>query len=157
MPHDRRRFDMSLAEVLMPIRFEQIERGQSYRTSESFGYSAMDLFAELSGDRSAIHVNGETARRCGFPDRLQYGFLLASLLSRIVGSNFHNAVCAAVSLDFVKPVAAGVRVDVTAEVAQVQLALRSVALRITMTSEEKTVLRGKLTTVFLPETQSLRE
>lgn len=142
---------MPLTEVATPIRFQQIELGQVFRTSESFGYSEMDDFATLSGDQSAIHTSAEAAKSCGFPDRLQYGFLLASLLSRIVGSNFHQAVCAAVSLDFMKPVPAQTRVDVTAEVAQVQHAMRSVALRITMTSEGNTVVRGKLTTVFLPE------
>jgi len=111
----------------------------------------MDEFAALSSDYSAIHTDLETARQCGFPDRLQYGFLLASLLSRIVGSNFNRAVCASVSLDFMKPVPASVRVDVSAEVTQVQQTMRSVALRITMTSEGQTVARGKLTTVFLPE------
>lgn len=111
----------------------------------------MDDFAALSGDHSAIHTDLSMAKVCGFPDRLQYGFLLASLLSRIVGSNFHHAVCAAVSLDFVKPVPARAHVEVTAEVTQVQQTMRSVALRITMTSEATTVARGKLTTVFLPE------
>ena len=138
-----------MKELVRPIRFEEISPGRVFRTSERFDCSAMDQFAALSGDQSAIHTDAETARRCGFPDRLQYGFLLASLLSRIVGANFHNAVCAAVSLDFMKPVAAGARVDVTAEVTQVQQAMRSVVLRITMTNEETTVVRGKLTTVFL--------
>jgi len=116
-----------------------------------FGYGAMDEFAALTGDRSAIHSDIDVAVACGFPDRLQYGFLLAGLLSRIVGSNFHNAVCAAVSLDFVRPVPAKAKVDVTAEVSQLQKAMRSVSLRIIMTSDDGIVVRGKLTTVFLPE------
>ena len=142
---------MPLVESPAPIRFEEIKLGLLFETSESFGHEAMDAFAALSGDHSAIHSDASTAKLFGFPDRLQYGFLLAGLLSRIVGSNFHNAVCAAVSLDFVKPVPARARVDVTAEVTQVQQTMRSVALRITMTSESITVVRGKLTTVFLPE------
>ena len=142
---------MSLTRVGAPVRFEQIEPGQVFQTSETFGIAAMDQFAALSGDHSAIHTDVETAKQSGFPDRLQYGFLLAALLSRIVGSNFHRAVCAAVSLDFMKPVPASIRVDVSAEVTQVQQAMRSVALRVTMTSQGQTVTRGKLTTVFLPE------
>jgi len=140
---------LPLIDAVKPVRFEQIDLGQLFETSESFGYQAMDAFAALSGDRSAIHANSETARECGFPDRLQYGFLLASLLSRIVGSNFHRAVCAAVSLDFMKPVPAQARVEVTAKVTQVQRAMRSVVLAITMNSEGTTVVRGKLTIVFL--------
>lgn len=142
---------MPLMQAQAPAEFEQIEIGQLFQTSESFGESAMDDFAALSGDFSAIHTDLETARHCGFPDRLQYGFLLASLLSRIVGTNFQRAVCAAVSLDFVKPVPAKVRVDVSAEVMQIQQAMRSVVLRITMFSEGHIVIRGKLTTIFLPQ------
>jgi acyl dehydratase len=140
-----------LIDAVKPVRFEQIDVGQLFETSESFGYQAMDAFAALSGDRSVIHANSEIARESGFPDRLQYGFLLASLLSRIVGVNFHRAVCAAVSLDFMKPVPAQARVEVAAKVTQVQRAMRSIVLAITMSSEGITVVRGKLTTVFLPE------
>ena len=140
---------MPLAESTAPVRFEQIEVGRVFHTSECFSHSAMDQFAALSGDQSAIHSDPETAKRLGFPKRLQYGFLLASLLSRIVGTNFEHAVCAAVSLDFTRPVVAGVPVEVRAEVTQVQQAMRSVVLRITMLSDGGIVARGKLTTVFL--------
>ena len=142
---------MSLMVGMPPVKFEEIELGRLFRTFEAFGYPAMDQFAGLTGDHSLIHTDPSTAKLCGFPDRLQYGFLLAGLLSRIVGTNFQNAVCAAVSLDFLKPVPAEARVDVTAEVTQIQHAMRSVALRITMTSGGTTVVRGKLTTVFLRE------
>jgi acyl-CoA thioesterase FadM len=54
-----------------------------------------------------------------------------------------------VSLDFVKPAIAGEPVDVRAEVTQVQEAMRSVVLKITMLSDRDVIARGKLTTVFL--------
>jgi acyl dehydratase len=137
--------------TVTPIRFDQIRLGQLFRTSHTFSYAAMDTFAELTGDCSAIHTDLTVAKAYGFSDRLQYGFLLAGLLSRIVGANFYNAVCAAVSLDFVRPVPATAQVDVTAEVIQLQHVMRSVSLRSTMLSEGSTVLRGKLTVVFLAE------
>lgn len=142
---------MPLTSVPKLVHFEDIQHGQIFRTSETFSYSAMSAFAQLSGDFSPIHTEADVAKRFNFSDRLQYGFLLASLLSRIVGSNFLHAVCAAVSIDFTKPVPARVRVDVTAEVIQIQQAMRSVLLRITMSSDNSVVARGKLTTVFLPE------
>ncbi len=148
---------MSLAGAPAPVRFEQIQVGRVFRASESFGHSEMDQFAILSGDHSAIHADPETARRFGFPDRVQYGFLLASLLSRIVGTNFEHAVCAAVAMDFVKPAIAGERVEVRAEVTQVQEAMRSVTLKITMLHDHDVIVRGKLTTVFLPGRQAQPE
>jgi acyl dehydratase len=142
---------MPLTRASELMHFERIQHGQIYSTSETFSHSAMSTFAQLSGDFSPVHTDAEVAKRLNFPDRLQYGFLLASLLSRIVGSNFHHAVCAAVSLDFTKPVPACARVDVSAEVVQIQQVMRSVLLRVTMRSDDAIVARGKLTTVFLPE------
>jgi len=135
--------------ALAPVRFEEIQIGRVFYASERFGHSEMDQFAALSGDHSAIHSDPETAQQFGFPDRVQYGFLLASLLSRIVGTHFEHAVCGAVSLDFVKPAIAGEPVDVRAEVTQVQEAMRSVALKVTMLSGCDVIVRGKLITVFL--------
>src|ERR1039457_1608906 len=79
-------------ESLAPVQFEQIQVGRVFHASDSFGHSEMDQFAALSGDHSAIHADAETAKRFGFPDRVQYGFLLVSLLSRIVGTN-RNPYC----------------------------------------------------------------
>ncbi|MBV9302372.1 MAG: hypothetical protein JOY62_03125 [Acidobacteriaceae bacterium] len=134
-----------------PARFEQIQIGQVFQASESFGHAEMDQFAALSGDHSAIHASPETAKRFGFPDRVQYGFLLATLLSRIVGTNFEHAVCASVMLDFVKASIAGDRIDVRAEVTQVQEAIRSVVLKIAMLNGPDILVRGKLTATFLAE------
>jgi 3-hydroxybutyryl-CoA dehydratase len=146
---------VSLAAALVPVRFEQIQVGRVFYVSESFGHEEMDQFAVLSGDHSAIHADLETAKRFGFSDRVQFGFLLATLLSRIVGTNFEHAVCAAVSMDFVKPAIAGEPVDVRAEVTQVQETMRSVVLKITMISGNVVIVRGKLTTVFLTGPQSV--
>lgn len=131
------------------VPFEAVKIGDVWQAAESFSHADMDWFAALSGDRSAIHTDPETARRLGFPDRVQYGFLLASLLSRIVGANFETAMCAAVSLDFVKPAFAGQRIDVRAEATHIQPAMRSVVLRIAMAGGGDVVARGKLTVVFL--------
>lgn len=144
---------MSLDRTDVPLRFHEVKLGQIFSASRIFDYSDMDTFAALSGDFSAIHTDPETAKACGFSDRLQYGFLLASILSRIVGENFDRAVCAAAALDFTNPVPANVQVNVVAEVTQMQYSMRSVSMRITMASMGRTVLRGKLTTIFLPEDQ----
>ena len=129
--------------------FEQLHLDDVFETSETFDVIAMDRFAELSGDDSPIHVDAAAAQRHGFEDRLQYGFLLLSLVSRIVGTRFENAICASVSVDFVKPVIAGQRVAALASVSQIQQSTHSVVLKLVMRSEGHVVLRGKLTTVFL--------
>ena len=136
------------------VGIERIRVGDVFRCTEAFGAQEMAQFAALSSDQSAIHTDPQTARRFGFPDRLQYGFLLTALLSRIVGQNFDNAICAAVSIQFIRPAFPGDKVEVSAEVEQIQLSMRSVTLKITMTCEAGIVARGKLTTVFLAEPEN---
>ena len=145
---------MPLGGAITPVVFEEIQIGQVFHASAGFGWDEMDRFAALSGDFSAIHTDLETAKHFGLPDRVQYGFLLTTLLSRIVGTNFEHAVCAAVSLDFAKPVIVGETVDVCTEVTQVQESMRSVVLKVTMLRGGDVVVRGKLTTVFLREPTS---
>lgn len=128
---------------------EDIAAGQVFEARECFGGDHMDRFAELSGDFSAIHTNAGIARDCGFPDRVMYGFLLLSLISRIVGVHFDRAVCGSISMDFVQPVFPAEPVVVAAEVTQVQPATRSVVLKIQIRRGENIVARGKLTVVFL--------
>jgi acyl dehydratase len=140
---------MPLVEGQSSLGFEDITVGQVFRTSETFNDSDMESFARLSGDYSGIHTDPEIARQCGFTDKLQYGFLLSSLVSRIVGENCDRAVCASVSLDFIEPVMANMRIDVTAEVIRIQEALRSIVLQIQMTSGGTLVIRGKVVVVFI--------
>jgi acyl dehydratase len=151
VPHHRWGSDVPLDGA---VSFEEIQIGQVFQTFDGFGRDEMDRFAVLSGDFSPIHTDLETAKHLGFADRVQYGFLLTTLLSRIVGENFEHAVCAAVTLDFTKTVIVGERVDVRAEVTQVQESMRSVVLKITMLSGGDVVVRGKLTTIFLPQPTS---
>jgi len=133
----------------MPLTFEEISTGQRFEFDSAFSAADMDRFAELSGDHSPIHTDPLTARQFGFPDRLQYGFLLTTLLSRLVGTHFAHAVCASLSLDFVQPALPGQRIQLAAEVSQIQTTMRSVALKFTLANETAIVARGKLTTVFL--------
>ena len=134
-----------------PVRlaFQQLALGNVFETSETFDAAAMDRFAALSGDDSPIHADAAAAQQHGFPGRLQYGFLLLLLVSRIVGTRFENAICASVSVDFLKPVIEGQRVDASASVRQIQQSTRTVVLTLAMRLEGELVLRGKLTTVFL--------
>ena len=154
MSHHRWGADVPLGGAVSPETFDKIQIGQVFQTSAAFDGGEMDRFAALSGDFSAIHADLKTAKRFGFTDRLQYGFLLTALLSRIVGENFEHAVCAAVALDFTKPVVVGERVDVRAEVTQVQESMRSVVLKIAMLRGGDVVVRGKLTIMFLRQPAS---
>ena len=133
-----------------PRRFEELEPGQEFTTSEVFDAAALDRFALLSGDHSPLHTDVQAAMDLGYPGRVVYGFHALALLSRIVGTFFHNAICVSVEADFTEPAFCGERIQVAAEVVKIQTAMRSVTLKVRMLRGDDVVVRGKLTTKFLP-------
>src|SRR5579872_7173682 len=82
------------------FRFEDLSAGQVFAVSESYGEREMIAFEMLSNDHSPLHVDAEATRQYGYPDRMVYGFLFLTLLSRFVGTRLHHAVCASISFDF---------------------------------------------------------
>lgn len=54
---------------------DRIETGQVVVTGEM-----IDRFADLSGDRFALHLSDDVARELGFPRRVVHGLLVLSLI-----------------------------------------------------------------------------
>jgi acyl dehydratase len=133
----------------VPLSFGEIAVGQKYTAAERIDEAAMDAFRALSGDSNPLHTDVTAARQQGFPGRTIYGFLMLTLLSRIAGGNFRNAVCAAVSADFTQPAFCGDQVTLQAEIVQTQMSLRSAVLKFEMNTAAARVVRGKLTIRFL--------
>jgi 3-hydroxybutyryl-CoA dehydratase len=131
------------------VGFEEIGIGRKFYASEVYTHALLDEFEQLSGDHSPFHAQTNAAAALGFPDRVVYGFLMASLLSRIVGTYFRSGLCVSVSLDFVKPVFVGEEVQLIAEIAQIQPTLKSAVLKAQFMRKDELVARGKLTTQFL--------
>lgn len=62
-------------------RFDAVQPGDRIRTAEeTVTDAAIDAFAELTGDRFAIHMDAEAARALGFRDRVAHGLLVLSLV-----------------------------------------------------------------------------
>jgi len=131
------------------FRLEELEPNQSFTVSQLYSDAEMDEFERLSGDHSPLHVDAAATQAYGYPDRLVYGFLFLTLLSRMVGTHLYHAVCASVAVDFVNPVYPGETVELVATVDRIQSSLRSVVFKVRFQRGADVVGRGKLTTVFL--------
>jgi 3-hydroxybutyryl-CoA dehydratase len=130
------------------LRFESLTAGQAFTVSERYEEAEMRAFEALSGDTSPLHVDPAAASQYGYPDRLLYGFLLLTLLSRLVGTKLHHAVCASVSVDFVSPGFPGEKIDLVATVDLVHEAFRSVVFKVRFKRGDDVIARGRLTVVF---------
>lgn len=61
--------------------FDAVEAGDWIRTGTvTVTAGAVDAFAELSGDRFAIHMDDAAAKAKGFPGRVAHGLLVLSLI-----------------------------------------------------------------------------
>lgn len=131
------------------FRFEDLSPEQQLSLEMQIDDHTHSNFTELSGDTSRLHVSREHAAVFGFNERVAYGFLLLTMLSRLVGTFLESAICVSVSIDFMLPVLVGERVTLDAAVSQVQKATRSIVFRVVFLRGSETVARGKLVTRFL--------
>lgn len=66
-------------------RFEDLAVGMEEHFSASISEEMMDAFRALSADPNPLHLDAGFAKAHGFPDRVVYGMLTASLLSTLGG------------------------------------------------------------------------
>lgn len=83
--------------------------GQSFTFSRIISDDVVRSFAELTFDRNPIHVNESFAEESRFGARIAHGFLVGSMISKILGMDFPGpgTVYLSQSLNFRKPVYIG--------------------------------------------------
>ncbi|MDZ5453725.1 MaoC family dehydratase [Labrys sp. ZIDIC5] len=63
------------------LRYDDVSIGDWFDTpARHVGTELIDAFAELTGDRFEIHMDGDAARAHGFPSRVAHGLLILSLV-----------------------------------------------------------------------------
>ncbi len=81
-----------------------IKVGSSWTIERSFSKADVAAFAELSGDKNAVHLDEAVAAKSMFKKPIAHGMLCASLFSNILGNNIPGAIYLKQSLKFTKPV-----------------------------------------------------
>ncbi|MBI4425681.1 MAG: MaoC family dehydratase N-terminal domain-containing protein [Elusimicrobia bacterium] len=110
----------------MTLYFEEFKLGQSFRSPESKPFTAgsIEAFAELSGDKNAIHVDEEFARRTPFGQRIAHGLFGLSIASGLLHELgiVRESILAFAALDwkFRGPVRVGDRLVLEAAVARLR-------------------------------------
>jgi 3-hydroxybutyryl-CoA dehydratase len=119
-----------------------LEPGQQHELRVAIAERDIERFAELSGDRSRIHMDATFARSHGFDGRVVHGAFLASLVSRMVGTEFpgDRAVLERMDLAFRQPCFAPCELVIRAVVRQVSEAVSSVVLDVSIAENDGRVL-----------------
>ena len=114
------------------IAFEDLSPGVSADISWTAEVAEIEQFANLSGDRNPLHMDGAYARERGFADRVAHGFLLGAKVSALIGMFLPGRRCLLVeeSLNFPNPVYPGDEVTLSGEVVDTHTDLALVNLKI---------------------------
>lgn len=68
--------------------FSILQVGQEYETTFTVTDEMVRTFAEITGDKNPVHLDGEYAKNTRFGRRICHGMLVASLISKVLGMDF---------------------------------------------------------------------
>jgi len=136
---------------------EDIAVGMSAEIAKTITEADIVLFAGVSSDVNAIHMDDEYARTTMFGGRIAHGMLTASLLSSVLGNRLPGpgVVYMSQSLRFRAPVRPGDTVHARVTVKEVNVGKCRVVLDTVCTVGDKVVIDGEA--MVMPTSREKRE
>jgi len=109
---------------------EDLHPGMRATFSKTITEADIVLFAGVSGDNNAVHINEEFAATTRFGGRIAHGFLTASVISAAVANRLPGpgTIYLSQQLNFRAPVRIGQTVHATVSVSSIDRARRRVTL-----------------------------
>lgn len=94
----------------------------------------IDRFADLSGDRSPLHMDSAFAQARGFRGRVVHGAYLVGLASRMLGMHLpgENCLLQTMQMKFAAPTYSGTRVRLIGVVDQISEAAQAVVVKLSV-------------------------
>lgn len=123
---------------------EDLEVGMSASFAKTITEADIVLFAAVSGDNNAVHINEEFAQTTQFKGRIAHGMLSASVISAAIAGRLPGpgTIYLGQNLRFKAPVRIGDTVHATITVKEIMAEKRRVALTTTCTVAGKVVIEG---------------
>lgn len=133
-------------------RFEDLRIGQEEHFSVTVTEEMMEMFKELSGDTNPLHNDREFALKQGYLDKVAYGLLTTSFISKLVGVYLPGKYCLLQGIDvkYVRPVYVHDILIVKGTVDELHPSVKRAAIKVEiMNQDEKKVVKGKVEVGFL--------
>ena len=123
---------------------EDLRVGMSASFSKTITEADLVLFAGVSGDNNAMHVNEEFAAATPFGGRIAHGMLTASVISAAIANKMPGpgTIYLGQNLRFRAPVRPGETVHATVTVTEISVDRRRVTLSTVCRVGEKVVIDG---------------
>ncbi|HSO44113.1 MAG TPA: MaoC family dehydratase [Rhodoferax sp.] len=123
---------------------EDIQVGMSATFAKTITEADIVLFAAVSGDNNAVHINEEFAQSTAFKGRIAHGMLSASVISAAIAGRLPGpgTIYLGQNLRFKAPVRPGDTVQATVTVTELIADKRRVKLETVCTVAGKVVIEG---------------
>jgi 3-hydroxybutyryl-CoA dehydratase len=124
---------------------EDLQTGMQATFSKTITEADIVLFAAVSGDNNAVHVNEEFAATTRFGGRIAHGFLTASVISAAVANHLPGpgTIYLSQQLHFRAPVRIGQTVHATVSISAIDRERRRVTLETVCRVEDTVVIDGE--------------
>lgn len=127
--------------------YEELSVGQTAEFSRKISVDMMAKFCEISGDVNPLHNDKDFAQKKGYPSRVVYGMLTASLYSCLAGVHLpgENCLLQSVYTDFLSPVFVGDTLTVTGKVVEKNYSVRQLVIKAVIRNQDgRKVSRAKI-------------
>ena len=128
------------------MRIDEIHVGDVAELAKTVTESDIALFAGVTGDFNAVHIDAEAAKKSVFGERIAHGMLSAGFISAVLGMRLPGpgSIYLSQTLRFTKPVRIGDTVTARVEVLEVIAAKRRVRLAtVCRNQKNETVVEGE--------------
>lgn len=124
--------------------FEDLEVGMTATFAKTITEADIVLFAAVSGDNNAVHINEEFAQTTMFKGRIAHGILSASVISAAIAGKLPGpgTVYLGQDLRFKAPVRPGDTVHATVKIVELNRDKRRVMLETTCRVKDVVVIEG---------------
>ena len=133
-------------------RFEDLKIGQEEYFTVTITEEMMRSFLDLSGDTNPLHNDEAFALSQGYQNKVVYGLLTTSFLSRLVGVYLPGKYCLLQGIDvkYSKPVYVGDILIVKGIVDELHESVKRAVIKVYIQNQdEKKVVKGKVEVGFL--------
>ena len=128
-------------------RWSDLKLGLKAQFEAGISETAMQGFAEISGDSNPLHLDEDFARQSGFRGRVAFGLLASSFYSRLVGVYLPGkwALLHGIDVEMKAPAFVGDRLKVRGEITHLSDPFRRVEIKAAIINGEgKTISKAKI-------------
>ena len=133
-------------------RFEDLKVGQEEFFTVTVTEEMMNMFLDLSGDTNPLHNDPDFAKEQGYNDKVVYGLLTTSFISKLVGVLLpgKNCLLQGIDIKYSRPVYVGDILIVKGIVDELHESVKRAEIKVVIINQdEQKAVKGKVEVGFL--------